>query len=466
MLGTGFIGQFHHQGLRHVPAARAVACFGRDAGRREAFATRNGYASAYDSIEAVCADPEVDLVIVSLPNELHVAAVEAAARQGKGVACTKPLGRTGDGGRAGTRGGERGRCLARLPRERRVQRGDGPDARHDRGRRHRHSRHVPGPRGAQRPPRAALLGRGDRWRRCPARHGVARHRGRALPVRQGARGAGRVRVGRHPRASRPHECRGQRGDDHALRGWPRGHHGRLVVEQGRPRGPVRGGGDRRHGSSRTWPRRPCGRSSSDPRGISPRRRTRTPAGCSRCRTRRTPTATTRCWGTWWRRSGRAPSPARPSGTGWRSTASSTRPTDRSALGAGRPSASRRGPPRVTTTPATATALTWIGLAPRPAGHHRRDAGGGPRAGEPVVRRCHRGGRPRAPVRHRPLAHPGRGDVPALRVVSGVPPHGRAVDDVPHPGRGRQRPAAGDVHRAGARPGRGHPGQLHASDRPT
>jgi predicted dehydrogenase len=95
MLGTGFIGQFHHQGLRHVSAARPVACFGRDATRREAFAARNGYASAYDSIDAVCADPAVDLVIVSLPNELHVEAVHAAARHGKGVACTKPLGRTG-----------------------------------------------------------------------------------------------------------------------------------------------------------------------------------------------------------------------------------------------------------------------------------------------------------------------------------------------------------------------------------
>jgi predicted dehydrogenase len=96
MLGTGFIGQFHHQGLRHVAAARPVACFGRDAARRDAFVARNGYSRGYDTIEAVCADPEVDLVIVSLPNELHLEAVEAAARHGKGVACTKPLGRNGD----------------------------------------------------------------------------------------------------------------------------------------------------------------------------------------------------------------------------------------------------------------------------------------------------------------------------------------------------------------------------------
>jgi predicted dehydrogenase len=96
MLGTGFIGEFHTQGLRHVPSARLVAAYGRDRNRREAFAARYGYGRTTDSIEAVCADPEVDLVIVSLPNQLHVEAVRVAARHGKGVACTKPLARTID----------------------------------------------------------------------------------------------------------------------------------------------------------------------------------------------------------------------------------------------------------------------------------------------------------------------------------------------------------------------------------
>ena len=95
MLGTGFIAQFHHQGLRHVAAARPVACYGRDPERRASFAARNGYARAVDSIDAVCADADVDLVVVSLPNELHLQAIEAAARHGKAVVCTKPLGRTG-----------------------------------------------------------------------------------------------------------------------------------------------------------------------------------------------------------------------------------------------------------------------------------------------------------------------------------------------------------------------------------
>jgi predicted dehydrogenase len=94
MLGSGFIGEFHTLGLRHVPSARVVANYGAGADRRDAFAERFG-SRAFDSIEGVCSAPEVDLVVVSLPNHLHVEAVRAAARNGKGVACTKPLGRNG-----------------------------------------------------------------------------------------------------------------------------------------------------------------------------------------------------------------------------------------------------------------------------------------------------------------------------------------------------------------------------------
>lgn len=93
MLGSGFIGEFHAMGLRYVPAARVVANQGAGRERREAFAARFG-SRPLESIEAVCADPDVDLVVVSLPNQLHLEAVRLAAGHGKGVACTKPLGRT------------------------------------------------------------------------------------------------------------------------------------------------------------------------------------------------------------------------------------------------------------------------------------------------------------------------------------------------------------------------------------
>lgn len=94
MLGSGFIGEFHADGLRYVANARVAANHGAGPERREAFARRFGGRS-YDSIDGVCADPDVDLVVVSLPNQLHVEAVRSAARLGKAVACTKPLGRNG-----------------------------------------------------------------------------------------------------------------------------------------------------------------------------------------------------------------------------------------------------------------------------------------------------------------------------------------------------------------------------------
>ena len=95
MLGSGFIGEFHAHGLRHAAGARVVANYGAGPERREAFAKRFG-SRPVDSIEALCADPEVDLVVVSLPNHLHLDAVRAAAAHSKGIACTKPLGRNAD----------------------------------------------------------------------------------------------------------------------------------------------------------------------------------------------------------------------------------------------------------------------------------------------------------------------------------------------------------------------------------
>jgi predicted dehydrogenase len=94
MLGTGFIGEFHAQGLRYVRDARVSVHADADADRRAAFAERFG-SRGVESIEALCRDPDVDLVIVSLPNQLHLPAVKAAAAAGKAVACTKPLGRNG-----------------------------------------------------------------------------------------------------------------------------------------------------------------------------------------------------------------------------------------------------------------------------------------------------------------------------------------------------------------------------------
>jgi predicted dehydrogenase len=94
MLGAGFIAEFHARGLRYIGDARVAVHAETDPARRAAFAEHFG-SRGVASVEELCADPEVDLVIVSLPNKYHLPAVRSAAAAGKAVACTKPLGRNG-----------------------------------------------------------------------------------------------------------------------------------------------------------------------------------------------------------------------------------------------------------------------------------------------------------------------------------------------------------------------------------
>jgi len=94
MLGTGLIGSFYTttlHGQRRCDRVRMV--YSRTAERARAFAETHGIPRWSTSIEEAVNDPETDTVIVGLPNNLHRDAVLAAARAGKAVLCTKPLGR-------------------------------------------------------------------------------------------------------------------------------------------------------------------------------------------------------------------------------------------------------------------------------------------------------------------------------------------------------------------------------------
>ena len=95
-IGTGFIADHYLSGLRWVPGARVVASASTGGERGDAFAARHGIERTYDSIDALAADPEVDLVVIAIPNHLHLGAVRSAVAAGKGVLCTKPLGRNAD----------------------------------------------------------------------------------------------------------------------------------------------------------------------------------------------------------------------------------------------------------------------------------------------------------------------------------------------------------------------------------
>jgi len=93
MLGSGFVADFYMDGLRDVPGAAVVANYSRSAGRAAEFGTRHSIPRQYESIESLCADAEVQMVVIGLPNHLHLEAVRVAAAAGKAIVCTKPLAR-------------------------------------------------------------------------------------------------------------------------------------------------------------------------------------------------------------------------------------------------------------------------------------------------------------------------------------------------------------------------------------
>jgi predicted dehydrogenase len=95
MLGTGLIGDFYTMTLHGQRGRdRVQVVYSRSQERGAAFRERWGVPESTTSIEEAVGHPEVDTVVVGLPNHMHLEAVEAAAGAGKAVLVTKPLARS------------------------------------------------------------------------------------------------------------------------------------------------------------------------------------------------------------------------------------------------------------------------------------------------------------------------------------------------------------------------------------
>ena len=94
MFRFGIIGTSHFAASRMIPAIQAgrdttvVAIASRDAGRASDMARALSIQRAYDSYEALLADPDVDAVYNPLPNHLHVPWSERAAAPRKPAGCS------------------------------------------------------------------------------------------------------------------------------------------------------------------------------------------------------------------------------------------------------------------------------------------------------------------------------------------------------------------------------------------
>jgi predicted dehydrogenase len=95
LAGSGFVADFYMEGLRDVPGTEVVANYSRSRERADDFGRRHGVARQYTTIEDLCADNEVQLVVIALPNHLHLPAVRIASARRKAIVCTKPLARNG-----------------------------------------------------------------------------------------------------------------------------------------------------------------------------------------------------------------------------------------------------------------------------------------------------------------------------------------------------------------------------------
>jgi predicted dehydrogenase len=90
IVGCGMISHFHAKALADVAGAKMVACFDRRGESATAFADEHGI-TAYDDLEAMLADPKVDVVSICTPSGAHMEPAVAAANAGKHVIVEKPL---------------------------------------------------------------------------------------------------------------------------------------------------------------------------------------------------------------------------------------------------------------------------------------------------------------------------------------------------------------------------------------
>ena len=101
MLGTGLIGMFYTMTLHNQRGAdRVHSVYSRREERATTFAEEWNIPHATTDLAEAINHPETDTVVIGLPNNLHLKAVELAAAAGKAILCTKPLGRTAEEAKA------------------------------------------------------------------------------------------------------------------------------------------------------------------------------------------------------------------------------------------------------------------------------------------------------------------------------------------------------------------------------
>ncbi|OGL58117.1 MAG: hypothetical protein A3I72_10720 [Candidatus Tectomicrobia bacterium RIFCSPLOWO2_02_FULL_70_19] len=98
-IGMGWWSDVLADAVQRTRKLKIAACFTRSAGKREAFAKKYGCRAA-SSYEEILRDPEIEAVLNTTPNHVHLETARAAAEAGKHTFLDKPIAHTVADGRA------------------------------------------------------------------------------------------------------------------------------------------------------------------------------------------------------------------------------------------------------------------------------------------------------------------------------------------------------------------------------
>jgi predicted dehydrogenase len=92
IIGCGMIAEFHTRAINEIPGARVVAAYSRNPENGAKIAgLAEGGCRVVDALDALLADPEIDVVCVCTPSGAHLDPAVRAAKAGKHVVVEKPL---------------------------------------------------------------------------------------------------------------------------------------------------------------------------------------------------------------------------------------------------------------------------------------------------------------------------------------------------------------------------------------
>lgn len=91
LIGCGMIAEYHARAIGEIPGAKVAAAFSRNAANGQKIADISPGCEVFDDLDAMLAQPGLDVVCICTPSGAHLDPAVKAARAGKHVVVEKPL---------------------------------------------------------------------------------------------------------------------------------------------------------------------------------------------------------------------------------------------------------------------------------------------------------------------------------------------------------------------------------------